>query len=57
MSWKQTQTEVVVDEGVETTMMFMDEWAATHRSGPNEGSSRQIPNLLNLTLNSSKVSS
>ena len=57
MSWKQTQTRVAADEGVEVTVMFIDEWAATYRLGLDEGSSRQIPNLPDLTLNSSGVSS
>ena len=57
MSWKQTQTQAATDEGVEVVVMFMDEWAVAHRPGPDEGLSRQIPNLPNLTLNSSEVSS
>ena len=42
--------------GIEAAVMFTDEWA-THRPGINEGSSRYIPNLLDMTLNSSEVSS
>ena len=57
MSWKQTPTWQAVNEGVEAAMMFTDECATTHRSGLNEGSSRQIPSLPDLTLNLSKVSS
>ena len=30
MSWKQTQTQASADEGVEATVMFMDEWDAAH---------------------------
>ena len=55
MSWKQTQA--TADEGVEFVVMFMDEWVIAHRPGLNEGSSQPIPSLLNLTLNSSEVSS
>ena len=40
MSWKQTQTRVAADEGVEAAMIFTAEWDAAHRSGLNEGSSR-----------------
>ena len=54
--WKQTQTQAAIDEGTEAAMMFTDEWIAAHQSGPDEGSSQQ-PILLNLTLNSSEVSS
>ena len=57
MSWKQTKTQEATDEGVEATMMFMDEWATAHRLGPDEGLSRPISSLPNLTLNSSEVSS
>ena len=57
MSWKQTQTRETTDEGVEAAMMFTDEWVFSHRLGPDEGSSRQIPSLPDLTLNSSEVSS
>ena len=39
MSWKQTQTRVVANEGVEAAVMFTDEWVVAHRPGPNEGSS------------------
>ena len=39
MSWKQIQTQAVADEGLEATMMFMDEWATAHQSSPDEGSS------------------
>ena len=56
MSWKQTQTRVAADEGVEATVMFTDEWVAAHRSSLHEGSFRQIPSLPDLTLNSSEVS-
>ena len=45
-----------VDEGVEATMMFTNEWISTHQLGPDEGSSQQ-PILPNLTLKSSEVSS
>ena len=31
------QTQVATYEGVEAAVMFMDEWAATHRPGPDEG--------------------
>ena len=57
MSWKQTQTWAAADEGVEATVMFTDEWATTHRSSLDEGSSWQIPKLPDLTLNSSELSS
>ena len=57
MSGKQTQTQAAADEGIEAAVIFMDEWDAAHRSGIDEGSSRQIPSLLDLTLNSSEVSS
>ena len=57
MSWKQTQTQAATDEGVEAAMMFTDEWVFTHQPGPDEGSSRQIPSLLDLTLKSSEASS
>ena len=40
MSWKQTQTQEVVDEGLEAAVMFMDEWDAAPQSGPDEGSSQ-----------------
>ena len=40
MSWKQTQTRVAADEGVEAAVMFTYEWTATHQPGPNEGSSQ-----------------
>ena len=57
MSWKQTQTQEAADEGVEAIVMFTDEWVDAHQSSPDEGLSWQIPDLPNLTLNSSKVSS
>ena len=57
MSWKQTQTQEAADEGVESTVIFIDEWVDSHQPGPDEGSSRQIPNLPNLTLDSREVSS
>ena len=57
MSWKQTQTQEAADEGVEAVMMFMNERVSAHHLGPDEGSSQSIPNLPNLTLNLSKVSS
>ena len=50
MSWKQTQTQAAADEGVEVTVMFTHEWVAAHRSGLDEGSSRKIPSLPDLTL-------
>ena len=54
MSWKEAQTQAVVDEGIDAAVMFADEWVVTHRPGLNEGSSRKIPNLPDLTLNSSE---
>ena len=35
MSWKQTQTQATIDEGVEVVVMFMDEWDVAHHPGPN----------------------
>ena len=40
MSWKQMQTQAVVDEGVEVVVMFTDEWITAHQPGPDEGSSQ-----------------
>ena len=59
MSWKQTQTQTqdAAYDSVEAIMTFMNEWASTHQPGLDEGSSRKIPSLPNLTLNLSEVSS
>ena len=47
-----------VDEGVESIVMFTDEWVSAHQSGPGEGLSRQIgDDLPNLTLDSREVGS
>ena len=50
------QTQEAVDEGVEAAVIFTDEWISAHQPGPDEGLSRQVPILPNLTLNSNEVS-
>ena len=39
MSWKQTQTQAVADEGIGAAIMFTDKWVDAHRVGPGEGQS------------------
>ena len=57
MLWEQTPKQEAADEGVEAVVMFMDEWDAAHRTGPDEGSSQPIPSLPNLTLKLNEESS